>query len=153
MSRFVEVIDVPIPVEQAFDYMADFRNSTEWDPSVLSAEQTVGSDIRQGSSFRLAFRFLGQTLDLTYEIEAYEPPYRLILAGGNESVHSVDELTFAPREGGTRITYEACLELKGLRALAQPLLSCVFPWFARGAVQGLKSALAPQHRPEVVPSA
>jgi hypothetical protein len=140
MARFVEVIDVPVPIERAFDYMADFRNSAEWDPSVLAAEQMRGEGIGQGSAFRLAFRFLGQTLDLTYEIETYDPPHCVVLAGGNESVRSVDEITFTPREGGTRITYEARLELQGLRGLAQPLLDCVFPWFARGAVRGLRQA-------------
>ena len=141
MARFLEVIDVPVSVDQAFDYMADFRNTADWDPSVSSAEQTAGSGIGPGSSFRLAFQFLGSTLDLTYTIRDYEPPHRVVLAGGNESLRSIDEITFAPREGGTRITYEARLELRGLRALAQPLLDCVFPWLARGAARGLRRAL------------
>jgi len=35
MARFVDAIDLPLPIEQAFDYLADFSHAAEWDLHLL----------------------------------------------------------------------------------------------------------------------
>lgn len=39
MARYVDAIDLPIPVEEAFDYLADFSRTAEWDPGVVEAHR------------------------------------------------------------------------------------------------------------------
>jgi len=142
MARFVDAIDLPVPPEAAFDYLADFHRTAEWDPGVVEAEALTPGPSRQGSRFRVVVSFLGRRVPLEYEITSFERPHRLLLVGGDDTLTSIDELTFAAREGGTRVTYEACLELRGLRRLADPLLDAAFQIIGRFASRGLRERFA-----------
>lgn len=143
MARFVDAIDLPLPPEEAFDYLAEFSHTEEWDPGVVSARRLGAGPVQAGSRFEVEVSFLGRRLVLEYAITACERPWRLVLEGGNADLRSVDEITFAPRPGGTRVTYEARLELAGLRRLADPLLDAVFQRVGRAAAAGLAARFAP----------
>lgn len=142
MARFVDAIDLPLPVEQVFDYLADFSRTAEWDPGVVEAECLTPGRPRQGSRFRVVASFLGRRVPLEYEIRAFERPSRLVLDGGDPTLRSIDEITFVPRAGGTRVTYEARLELEGIRRLADPLLHLLFQRIGGLAVRGLRGRMA-----------
>jgi len=146
MARFVDAIDLPLSPEQAFDYLADFHRTAEWDPGVVEAERLTPGPSRRGSRFRVVVSLLGQRWPLEYRITHYERPRRLILEGGDDAIDSVDELTFTPREGGTRVTYEARLQLRGLRRLADPLLDVAFQVLGRFASRGLRERFAAGER-------
>ena len=138
MARFVDAIDLPVSVEDAFAFLADFSRTAEWDPSVLHAERLTGGRVRKGSRFRVVVSLLGRQLPLEYEITEFDKPSRLVLVGGDETLRSVDEITFVARPHGTRVTYEAKLELRGLRKLADPALHVLFQLVGRLAVCGLR---------------
>lgn len=70
-----------------------------------------------------------------------ERPTRLLLEGGDASLRSIDEITFLERPSGTRVTYEARLELSGIRRLADPLLDLLFQRIGRVAMRGLRERL------------
>ncbi|NNL64697.1 MAG: hypothetical protein HKP30_00500 [Myxococcales bacterium] len=142
MARFVDAIDLPVPPETAFDYLADFHRTAEWDPGVVEAERLTPEPSREGSVFRVVVSFLGRRMPLEYTITHYDRPHRLILEGGDDSLHSLDELTFSAREGGTRVTYEARLELSGIRRIADPLLDVAFQLIGRFASRGLRERFA-----------
>jgi hypothetical protein len=86
--------------------------------------------------------FLGRRIPLEYRIAEFERPSRLVLCGGDSSLRSIDEITFVSRPGGTRVTYEARLELTGIRRLADPILDLLFQRIGRLAVRGLRERLA-----------
>ncbi|MEZ4215496.1 MAG: SRPBCC family protein [Myxococcota bacterium] len=142
MARYVDAIDLPIPVETAFDFLADFSRTVEWDPGVVDARRLTDGPIGAGSRFGVTVSFLGQTLPFEYAIEAYERPSRLVLVGESDAVSSRDEITFVARPGGTRVTYEAAIELAGLRRLADPLVGALFQITGRLAVRGLRERFA-----------
>jgi uncharacterized protein YndB with AHSA1/START domain len=142
MARFIDAIDLPVPIEEAFDYLADFSRTREWDPGVVAARRLTRGEIRQGSRFRVEVSFLGRRLPLEYRITDFERPHRLVLEGGDASIRSVDEITFAPRAGGTRVTYEAALELRGWRRIADPVLDLLFQPVGRAAARGLRDRVA-----------
>jgi carbon monoxide dehydrogenase subunit G len=141
MARYVDAIDLPLPIQDAFDYLADFSHTAEWDPSVVSAERLDREPIGVGSRFRVTLRFLGTTSCLDYQITEYERPGRLVLTGGDESLRSIDEISFVARGSGTRVTYEARVELAGLRKLADPLLDIVFQRIGQLAARGLRERI------------
>ena len=142
MARYVDAIDLPVPIGAAFDFLADFSRTAEWDPGVSSAERLDAGRIRRGSRFRIVVSFLGRHFPLDYEIAEMDRPRRLVLAGGDRSLRAVDEITFVERPGGTRISYEAQLELSGVRRLADPLLHLLFQRVGRLAVRGLRERMA-----------
>ena len=131
MARFVDAIDLPVPIETAFDYLADFSTTAEWDPGVLEARRLTGGRLGRGSRFAVVVSVLGRRLPLEYEITEYQRPARLVLVGGDASVRSIDEITF-----------EARLELSGVRRLADPLLHVLFQHIGRVAVRGLRERMA-----------
>lgn len=142
MARYVDAIDLPIPIEDAFDYLADFSRTVEWDPGVVEGRKLTRGPVGLGSRFRVTVSVLGVRTPLEYEITEFERPSRLVLSGGDASLRSVDELTFVSRDGGTRVTYEACLELVGIRRLADPILDLLFQRVGRLAVRGLRERMA-----------
>ena len=138
MARYLDTIDLPLPIQQVFDDLADFSNVAAWDPGVSEAERLDDGPIRLGSRFRVVASFLGRAVPLTYAIIGFEPPHRLVLRGEDSSFVSHDEITLAPRGAGTRVTYDARLELSGLRRLADPVVHAVFQWVGRQAAGGLR---------------
>jgi len=142
VARYVDAIDLPLPLEEAFDYLADFSTTAEWDPGVAEAKRLTPGAVRLGSRFRVVVSFLGRRIPLEYRIAEFERPSRLVLVGGDASLRSIDEITFVSRPGGTRICYEARLELSGPGRLADPLLDLLFQRIGRAAVRGLRERLA-----------
>ena len=142
MARYVDAIDLPIPIEEAFDYLADFSRTAEWDPGVEEARRITRGKVRLGSRFRVTVSFLGRRIPLEYRITEFERPSHLVLSGGDSSLRSVDEITFVSRPGGTRVTYEARLELVGIRRIADPILDLLFQRIGRLAVRGLRERVA-----------
>jgi len=142
MARYVDAIDLPVPIEEAFDYLADFSRTAEWDPGVAEAHRLTGGKIRLGSRFDVIVAFFGQLIPLEYEITEFERPSRLVLTGGDSSLTSVDEITFVARAGGTRVTYEARIELIGIRRIAEPIVDVLMQRVGRLAVRGLRERLS-----------
>lgn len=141
MARYLDIIDVPQKPENAFAYLAHFDNAAQWDPGVVEAERLDTGPLRRGSRFRVVASFLGQHVELVYEITELEAPHRVVLVGRNDTLVSTDEITFVARGSGTRITYEAVLELRGLAALVDPLVNLVFQYVGHEAARGLARTL------------
>jgi hypothetical protein len=146
MARYLDVIDVPVTPIEAFEYLADFAHCAQWDPGVVEAERLSKGEARQGSAFRVVTRFFGRRVELRYSILVHEPPHTLVLEACDGSVRSIDEISFTPRAGGTRITYDARLELRGWRRVFDPLLQCAFFDLGRRAARGLRKRLSKQVR-------
>ncbi len=142
MATYRAVIDAPIPITDAFDYLSRFDSTAEWDPGVLEARRLDTGDVREGSAFRLLAGFLGRTVPLTYRIVEYEPPYAVGFLGENATVSSHDRITFEPGGEGTRIVYDADLALRGPLRLADPLLALAFKRVGDRALAGLRERLS-----------
>ena len=144
MVHLEEVITVPASPETAFDYVADFTTTAEWDPGILRASRLAGDDPGLGSRYEVVSLFNGREVTLEYENRDHQRPTRLVFAGGNERFESVDTLTFEPAGDGTRIVYAADFSMKGLLRLAEPFLRGRFDDIAKKAVAGLRRALSDQ---------
>ena len=85
--------------------------------------------------------FLGRKAALTYRVVEFEPGKAVTLRGENATVVSLDRITFEPSDGGTRVTYDADLALKGPLRIADPLLGLAFARVGDRALAGLREAL------------
>jgi len=146
VARFVDAIDLPIPIEEAFDYLADFSRTAEWDPGVVTAKSLTKVPEGLGSRFEVTVAFLGQRMPLEYEITEFERPHRLVLTAVDGALRSVDEISFAERHGATRVTYEARIELEGVRRIADPVLDVLIQRVGRIAVRGLRERIAQREK-------
>jgi carbon monoxide dehydrogenase subunit G len=142
MRRTTETRRVPGPIDEVFDYLADFTTSAEWDPGVVSARRLDDGPVRAGSRFDVQVRFAGRTLPMTYRVERADRPTRLELTGVSPSSTARDVIALAPDgEGHTRVTWTLEVTLTGWSRLAEPLLGPLLRRLGRKAMDGLAATL------------
>ena len=142
MARYVATLESPRTQEDVFAYLSDFSTTQEWDPGVAEAQRLDEGPIAVGSRFNVVADFMGRKTPLVYAVVAYDAPHSITLRGENATVISLDTIAFEPTAaGGTRVSYDADLTLKGPLGLGDPLLKLVFGRIGDRAVAGLRTAL------------
>jgi hypothetical protein len=131
------------PPDEVFAYLADFRSVAEWDPSVKTAAHVDGGEpISVGAIFRVTTKTTLSEVVLDYTTIELERPDRIVLRGENNSMVSLDTIVIRDDgRGGAAVTYEAKIDLKGIRKLADPLLQLGFKRLGDKARDGLRSTL------------
>lgn len=123
MPRIEREIIITRPVEEVFDFLADGCNEPRYNPHMLRAEQTSTGPVGPGTQFRTEVMTNGRSMEMIYEITAYERPQRL--AGrtlkGPIAVQSTE--TFASVPAGTHFRWIMELEPRGLFKLMSPLVA------------------------------
>ena len=141
MTRLNEQIETRLDPEASFAFVADFANSTHWDPGVASSDRIDAGPVGVGARYRLGVRLGGRIAPMDYRITVFEPSSRVVLVGEGSGVSAVDEIRFEPLGTGTRIDYTADIRLGGLLRLVQPLLGGQFAKIGRDALAGMRTAL------------
>src|SRR6188472_4658947 len=67
--------------ERAFDFVADFSTTQEWDPGIQAAKRLDDRPIGVGSRFELVSRFGSTEQTIVYEIAAYDRATSVTLVG------------------------------------------------------------------------
>lgn len=142
MAKVQRTIEVPVTPERAFDYVADFSTTAEWDPGIAAASRLDDGPVGLGSRFAVTAAFGDRALPLVYEITEYERPTRVVIIGTGGVFRGVDEIKFAPSPGGTRIDYTADLSLTGFAKLVQPFMGKRFQELGDKAMAGLQAVLS-----------
>ena len=137
VEREVAVVAAP---DRVFDYLADFRTTEDWDPGTVRTLLVEG-DGGVGTTYRNTSRFNGRETELTYVVEEFARPGRIVLRGENRSIVARDTMTFRSEAHITRVTYRAEFQLKGLARLAEPFLRRPFEHLGEEAEEGLLNAL------------
>lgn len=145
MAILRKTIDVPLDPERAFELIADFSTSAEWDPGVVSAERVregAPEPSGVGAEYRLTVTFRGRESDMVYRTTEYRRPTRVVFEGEGPRIAATDTIGFEPAASGTRIIYVADLRLTGLATLAEPFLGSAFEEMGDRALDGMRSWLA-----------
>jgi carbon monoxide dehydrogenase subunit G len=138
MARYVTKVRTARAPKDVFAYMADLRNFAEWDPGVKKAVQVEGDGGGPTSSFDVTVS--GTTL--RYVTTEYHEPRNLLVVAESATLVSTDRVTVEAVDGGSVVTYDADLRLKGLLRVADPLLKLAFGRIGDRAAAGLRTALA-----------
>lgn len=130
------------PLDEVFEYAADFSNSAEWDPGVDTAKAVDPGPVRVGSSYSLEGTFGPSTLPMQYEVVEYEPPHRVVLQGRGEKFDALDTMEFtSTSDGSTRISYTAEITLFGPLRFLGALMNRPLDRMGNKALDGLVEAL------------
>jgi dehydrogenase/reductase SDR family protein 12 len=132
---------VDSPLQEAFDYTADFSNIHEWDPGVESSLRIGNGPVGVGTKYDLELSFGVSTVPMRYEIIEYETPNRVVLVGKGGKLGAIDEIRFSSQDNMTRIDYTADLEFRGVARYLVPMLSPLIRRVGTRAVDGLVEAL------------
>jgi carbon monoxide dehydrogenase subunit G len=141
MTRLIGTIETPLPVDEAFAFVADFANAQHWDPGVATSERIDSGPVGLGARYRLGVRMRGAVAPMEYRITAFEAPHRVLLTGEGTNVSAVDEIRFEPTATGTHIDYTADIRLGGWMRLVEPLAGGAFRKLAADALGGMQAAL------------
>lgn len=142
MARYQATVPSHRPAAEIFTYLATFSNAAEWDPGVLAGEQLDPGPVAVGTRFRLVVPFLGLRMPLTYHVTSYQPGHEVVLAAASSLLHATDKITVTGRAGGSEVSYEAEVRLRGPLHLLDPLLRPGFRAVADRAAAGLAQALS-----------
>jgi dehydrogenase/reductase SDR family protein 12 len=141
MTRIQERISADLPVEAAFDYIADFTTNAEWDPNTTAARRLDEGPIGVGAHYEVHVRLGGRTAPMTYRITEYDRPNRVVLVGEGSGVSSVDDIRFERSADGTTVDYAADIQLGGFLRLVQPFLGNRFERLGKDAAAGMTREL------------
>lgn len=127
MATVTRTFDVRPEPAVVVDYLKDFSNAEEWDPGTESCTRTDSGPITVGSTWHNTSKIAGVSTELVYTLEQLTHD-TIVLVGRNDSATSTDTITVVPHpEGsGSRVTYEAHIEMKGAAKLADPVMKLVF---------------------------
>ena len=131
------------PIAEAFAFLADFTNATEWDPGTRSSTLTSG-DGGLGTTYRNVSEFMGREVELTYETLTYEVPTRVRFRGRNGRTTATDSMSFRSlSDGATEIHYRADFEFPFLIRLVAPfVVGRKLPTLADETIEQIKRSLA-----------
>lgn len=130
-----------MPVDDVFDFTADFANAEKWDPGVASSQRMGNGSPGVGSRYELEVRFGSRTIPMTYEITEWEQNTRVVLVGRGETIEAVDEIVFEDREGETFVDYTADLTFTNWMRFAVGLMAPALRRVGEKALDGLVEAL------------
>ena len=137
-----ETIETSLPVDDAFEFVADFANAMHWDPGVATSQRIGSGPVAVGARYKLGVRMRGRVVPMEYRITRYEPPRRVVLEGQGSNVEAIDDIRLEPTStGGTRVHYTADIRLTGLLRLAAPFAGGAFERIARDAADGMRRTL------------
>ena len=138
MARYRTTVRTSLSTDEAFSRIADFRTVAEWDPGVSSSTLPSGVEPGVGATYSVKAGFV----DLEYETLEFDPPTRTVLEAVSSTLRSYDVISFAPVDGGgTDVTYDATLELRGLLSPFGLGLGLVFDRIGDKAAAGLAKHL------------
>ena len=124
MSRTFDVRPEP---DLVVDYLKDFSNAEDWDPGTESCVRTDTGPLGVGSTWHNTSKIAGITTELDYTLQTLTRD-TIVLVGRNDTATSTDTITVVANPDGTgsRITYEAVIELSGAAKVADPIMKIVF---------------------------
>jgi carbon monoxide dehydrogenase subunit G len=110
------------PVDEVFAFLANPENEPLWNQSTQKAEQTSEGPMGVGATVNTVNRFLGRTIDSTWEVTEYEVNRRRAVKSTSGPMPFEFAQTFESVEGGTKITGTGQIEAGGFFKLAEPVV-------------------------------
>ena len=141
MTKLHKRIDTTLPIDETFAFIADFANSSRWDPGVATSERIDAGPVGLGARYHLGVRMARRVAPMEYRITTFEPPTRVVLTGEGSNVSAVDDIRFEATPTGTTIDYTADIRLGGWMRLIEPFVGGTFEKIAKDALGGMQRAL------------
>ncbi len=144
MAQFKTSIVIQRPIEVVFALVSNYQNSSLWVSGALEHQQITPGPIGVGTVIRTAGHFMGQRVETTRTIIAYEPPVRYGFRSAYQQVPFTNTFVFEPVPNGTRLTATVEGEPTGLYKAAMPLILNLIRQQLEGDLRRLKKLLEEQ---------
>ena len=142
MAHYHTSVTTPMAADAAFDSVADFTTVADWDPGVSRSTRVDSGELGAGSAFDVDVVLGGRDVRFHYEITEWSRPQRCVLRAERGPMISMDTISaVALRDGGSVVTYDAMLDLRGPFRLLDPVLALGFRRVGDRAAAGLAAHL------------
>ena len=130
------------PREAVASFSADPARAPEWYVNIASVRWETEPGVHEGARATFVARFLGRTLEYTYEIVEFTPGERLVMrtAAGPFPMETTYRWEDTP-DGATRMTLRNRGEPVGFIAIAAPLMAAAMRRANQKDLACLKSIL------------
>ncbi len=143
MAHYVTTVPSSKTPEEAFAFMSDVRNFTQWDRGIKKVHQVVGDGAGVGSAYDITVKGLGGKDSVfryvTLECDSHT---NFLVKGKNAIFTSVDRVTITPTATGCDVTYDAVLTANLIVWPMNIWLGRIFDKVGAVATRGLTKVLA-----------
>jgi carbon monoxide dehydrogenase subunit G len=115
-------VTVNRPVEEVWEFISNFENTTRWSRGVLEARQTSGGPLGVGSTLRTVVKAFGRRRTADYLVTEYEPNRAFAFEVTSGPMTSRARFLVEPAGAGTRLTASGEAEATGPYQLLAPIL-------------------------------
>jgi ligand-binding SRPBCC domain-containing protein len=116
-------IEISRPREEVAAFAADPDNATAWYKNIQSVEWETPRPAVAGSRIRFTARFLGRSLEYTYEVREVDPGSRFVMSTHEGPFPMETTYTWEDAPGGgTRMTLRNRGEPAGFASVAAPVM-------------------------------
>ena len=133
MASYTATINVEASPAAAFAYLSDPLNRSEWDPSVRSL-------VDAGDHYDVTVGFYGKAIEATYTIDEVVEPSRIVFGIGGK-VRGRDVIEIVEREGGSSVTLDLAVSMKGAARFLDRGLQVAFAGIGDNIAAELKQQL------------
>lgn len=113
MAEIIKAIDIHVPVEEVFDFVANPHNTLKYSPQFSSFTPVGPKERGLGATVEATGRFLRMEIKTRLEIVEFIPN-RKIVSNSTEGVKSRSVWEFKPLPGGiTEVTFTSDYSLPG----------------------------------------
>jgi hypothetical protein len=110
------------PVEEVFDYMADFAADPEWRSGVAAMRTTSPQRRGLGATHVEVRRLFGRTMESPAEVIGYDAPRCIVFRRTSGPIRPQGTYIYERADGGTRLTFILEVPLpERWRALSLPI--------------------------------
>lgn len=122
MIRTERTIEIKRPVEDVFNYMAEFENDMEWRSELAQIRRTTGFGRNQGARYEQLLRWDGNEAMTDFEVTDFRPFQHIEFRGttGNVQAHGIYD--FVAHDNTTLVKVAAEVEISGALKLAEPMI-------------------------------
>ena len=141
LAHYTATVTSQLPPAEAFAFMIQLERFVEWDPGISKVKHQSGPPGQVGTTYDLTIAGWSPTV-MRYELTAVDAPRSFRMASTTRFLRSVDEIRVEADGSGSRVTYDARLDLRGPLRVLDPMLARVFQKIADRAMIGLRKALS-----------
>jgi carbon monoxide dehydrogenase subunit G len=122
MIKIAQSVTVNRPVEEVWEFISNFENTTRWSRGVLEARQTSEGPIGVGSTLQTVVQAFGRRRTASYLVTEYEPNRAFAFKVTSGVMTSQARYSVEPAGAGTRLTGSGEIDAVGLYKLLAPIL-------------------------------
>lgn len=122
MPTITQSVMVNRPVEEVWDFIGSFENTTRWSRGVLEARQTSDGPLGVGSTLQTVVKAFGRRRTADYLVTEYEPNHAFAFEVTSGPMTSRARYSVEPAGAETRLTASGEAQATGLYKLLAPVL-------------------------------